>query len=700
MAENKVTDFLIELGFDSNKVLKGLERIEKAAMKSAEKIEKALNGSFKIDTRGLDKSLNASLGQMAKKVDKTFDKIEQRAKNTKAFRFKTQIEEAVKQPRKIGVSGNRAITAAHSVNMSKLQSLNPLVARQIKAQFYSLAGRTKGMNSEQFNIEFSKLQQKLRETISKLTVKAPKNESLNNANTQLDKFAGTAARAATGIYAFRTALEMYQKILTVGLQKEAAERSAQFVLGDKGAKQAQEFVKQLADKTGVDQIETLGSYAKFSAGAGDMPTDQKQDLFQNSIAMSRLMGLSTDEINGILKAFEQMASKGKVQAEELRGQLGDRLAGAFQLFARATGMTVEQLDKAMKDGKVLSKDMLPKVAAEMGKMIDASGGWAKVASSTQTQLGKLSNTWKNDLGNIFTGSESGLNDFVRSLTTFIGSFEGGSKTLGEAFGSLMTDFSHGVDSLTDISYRTQALFDEVRAAYKGLDDAQKEVIDKLGEGFLDSLKIFGEVFAAKRVIGVTQSLFSLGNAIKNLGNSAALARGEIDAKSGGKNKMSAGEAIQQVMVVGMAQGLVDAFTKPFWEKAYSASSNVVDHFRAKVNPTDYALTGDMNLMVPLIWEKVKSWMPSNDSINAATKTISSPPINQQNNVIASNADIVMAIERLSSQVNAQGQKPVPINLTGTVEVKPDEPSFINFTRTGNEEFSSDMLFNSALPEAE
>ncbi|EPO2878875.1 tape measure protein, partial [Shigella sonnei] len=152
------------------------------------------------------------------------------------------------------------------------------------------------------------------------------------------------------------ALEAYRRIMEVGLKKEASQRAAQFVLGDEGAKRATEFVKNLADSSGVDQIETLSSFAKFSAGAGDMNADQKESLFSNVIGTSRLMGLSTDEINGILKAFEQMASKGKIQAEELRGQLGDRMAGAFQLFARSLGMTTEELDKAMKDGKVLSKD--------------------------------------------------------------------------------------------------------------------------------------------------------------------------------------------------------------------------------------------------------------------------------------------------------------------------------------------------------
>ncbi|HCB7441695.1 TPA: tape measure protein, partial [Escherichia coli] len=164
---------------------------------------------------------------------------------------------------------------------------------------------------------------------------------------------------------------------------------------------------------------------------------QKESLFSNVIGTSRLMGLSTDEINGILKAFEQMASKGKIQAEELRGQLGDRMAGAFQLFARSLGMTTEELDKAMKDGKVLSKDVLPKVAKQMGLMIDKAGGWEKIINSTQTQLGRLSNSWNNNLALMFDGSQEGLTDFTRSLTNLLNSLGGQSKNLGEHFGDLM-----------------------------------------------------------------------------------------------------------------------------------------------------------------------------------------------------------------------------------------------------------------------
>ncbi|WP_410966524.1 tape measure protein, partial [Salmonella sp. SAL04182] len=297
------------------------------------------------------------------------------------------IEDTLKplrQPRQPRISGNRAITAAYSANMSKLKGFDPILQKYIKSQFYGLSAKAGQMDNSKFNEKLAQLNASVREAIAKARghTSTSKNNHSEKASNGLDVLATSAIKAGTAIYSFQTALEAYKKVMEVGLKKEASQRAAQFVLGDEGAKRATDFVKNLANNTGVDQIETLSSFAKFSAGAGDMDADQKESLFSNVIGTSRLMGLSTDEINGILKAFEQMASKGKIQAEELRGQLGDRMAGAFQLFARSLGMTTEQLDAAMKNGKVLSKDVLPKVSAEMGRMIDKAGGWEKIINST------------------------------------------------------------------------------------------------------------------------------------------------------------------------------------------------------------------------------------------------------------------------------------------------------------------------------
>ncbi|MCL5081638.1 tape measure protein [Escherichia coli] len=611
MAQFKVDDFLIELSFNSQKVLKGLEKAEKQTMQIASRIEKRLNKAFKVNPT----PLNDSLKVMERNVDKTVSKIEQRLKNTKAFKIKTEIEDTLKplrQPRQPRISGNRAITAAYSANMSKLKGLNPIVEKYIKSQFYALSSKSKTLGNEAFNRELAKLNQNLRETLSKFNKTTSKNNHSEKASNGLDVLATSAIKAGTAIYSFQTALEAYKKVMEVGLKKEASQRAAQFVLGDEGAKRATEFVKNLADSSGVDQIETLSSFAKFSAGAGDMNTDQKESLFSNVIGTSRLMGLSTDEINGILKAFEQMASKGKIQAEELRGQLGDRMAGAFQLFARSLGMTTEQLDAAMKNGKVLSKDVLPKVSAEMGRMIDKAGGWEKIINSTQTQLGRLSNSWNNNLALMFDGSQEGLVDFTRSLTNLLNSLGGQSKNLGEHFGDLMKSMSNGIDDLTTISYRVQGFFDRVTLAYRELNDTQKAVADGIANGLLSALKGLAGIVAVRSGIGAVGGIWNLIRAISTLGNVANTAAGRINSRSGtgsvegGKGKLSVADAITKVMIVGMATDVINSIVKPFYERQMSKSDNPIDKIvRSRVEPTDQALTGDMNSLAAVLWAMVQ-----------------------------------------------------------------------------------------------
>ncbi|HCN1016867.1 TPA: tape measure protein [Escherichia coli] len=613
MAQFKVDSFIVELGFSEN-VVKGLQRVEKAALQSAQRIERNLNRAFKVDTKQLDSNLTSSLGQLERKFNKTFDKIEQRLKNTRAFKIKTEIEDTLKplrQPRQPRISGNRAITAAYSANMSKLKGLNPIVEKYIKSQFYGLASKSKTLGNEAFNRELAKLNQNLRETLSKFNKTTSKNNHSEKASNGLDVLATSAIKAGTAIYSFQTALEAYKKVMEVGLKKEASQRAAQFVLGDEGAKRATEFVKNLANNTGVDQIETLSSFAKFSAGAGDMDAGQKESLFSNVIGTSRLMGLSTDEINGILKAFEQMASKGKIQAEELRGQLGDRMAGAFQLFARSLGMTTEELDKAMKDGKVLSKDVLPKVSAEMGRMIDKAGGWEKIINSTQTQLGRLSNSWNNNLALMFDGSQEGLTDFTRSLTNLLNSLGGQSKNLGEHFGDLMKSMSNGIDDLTTISYRVQGFFDRVTLAYRELNDTQKAVADGIANGLLSALKGLAGIVAVRSGIGAVGGIWNLIRAISTLGNVANTAAGRINSRSagsveGGKGKLSVADAITKVMIVGMATDVINSIVKPLYERQMSKSDNPIDKVvRSKVEPTDQALSGDMNSLAAVLWAMVQ-----------------------------------------------------------------------------------------------
>ncbi|HEI2993652.1 TPA: tape measure protein, partial [Escherichia coli] len=545
MSKFTVDSFIVELSFNEN-VVKGLQRVEKAALQSAQRIERNLNRAFKVDTKQLDSNLTSSLGQLERKFNKTFDKIEQRLKNTRAFKIKTEIEDTLKplrQPRQPRISGNRAITAAYSANMSKLKGLNPIVEKYIKSQFYGLASKAGQMDNTKFNEALAKLNSSVREAITKARGHTSTSINGDRAASSLDNLSSAAVKTAGAFISMQAVLASYQKIMEVGLQRASAERSIDFVF-DKDAGQVKEFTKSLAQTTGLDIAELQSQFAGFGASAKEsMGIQGSEELFKNMIGYARLMGRSEEEIKRALTALSQMAGKGQIMAEELKGQLAEAVPGMVQVFAKATGKSEQELFDAMKKGALKSADTLQKVTQELNKQITAKGGWKAISESTQAQLGNLKNSWNTTLDSIFRGSENGLQDFTRSLTTLLNALGGSGKSLGESLGSLMTDMSHGVDSLTDISYKVRGFFDEVTLAYRGLTDEQKKVVDALGSGLINSLKVLAGVIAVNKVVGVTRSIYGLMTAITRLGQVADTTADNVNRKNGKPSRFNLGNML-------------------------------------------------------------------------------------------------------------------------------------------------------------
>ncbi|HDS0829637.1 TPA: tape measure protein, partial [Escherichia coli] len=535
MSKFTVDSFIVELGFSEN-VIKGLQRVEKAALQSAQRIERNLNGAFKVDTKQLDSNLTASLKSMEGKINKTFDRLEARAKNTKAFRFTSQVNDVINPPRQSRprrVTGDRAITAAYSANMTKLKGLNPIVEKYIKSQFYSLSSKAGQMDNTKFNEALAKLNSSVREAIAKAKVHTSTSINGDRAASSLDNLSSAAVKTAGAFISFQAVLSAYQRVMEVGLQRASSERSIDFVFGDQST-QVKKFIQDLTQITGMDTTETQAQFASFGASAKNtMGLEGSEELFKNLTGYARLMGRSDEQIQRALTALSQMASKGQVMSEELKGQLSEALPGATQAFAKALGLTEKQLFDKMKNGDVKASDALPKFAKELGSQIDSRGGWKAIQDSTQTMLGNLKNTWNNSLTDIFRGSENGLQDFTRSLTTLLNALGGSGKTLGESFGSLMSDMAHGVDNLTDISYRVRAFFDEVTLAYRSLNDTQKKIVDGLSDGLIDGLKMLAVAVTAQKAANVAGGLLNLANAVTSFGDAVNKAKAGKAGSSGG-----------------------------------------------------------------------------------------------------------------------------------------------------------------------
>ena len=312
MAQFTVDSFIVELGFNEN-VIKGLQRVEKAALQSAQRIEKNLNKGFRINTKQLDSNLTSSLGQLERKFNKAFDKFEQRARNTKAFQFTSQVNGALKQPRQPRVNtGDRAVRAAYQANMSKLKGFDPILQKYIKSQFYGLSANSK------FNEKLAQLNASVREAITKARGHTSTSINSDRAASSLDNLSSAAVKTAGAFISFQAVLSAYQRVMEVGLQRASSERSIDFVFGDQST-QVKKFIQDLTQITGMDTTETQAQFASFGASAKNtMGLEGAEELFKNLTGYSRLMGRSDEQIQRALTAVSQMASKGQVMAEELK----------------------------------------------------------------------------------------------------------------------------------------------------------------------------------------------------------------------------------------------------------------------------------------------------------------------------------------------------------------------------------------------
>lgn len=677
MAQFKVDDFLIELSFSSQKVLKGLEKAEKQTMQIASRIEKRLNKAFKVNPT----PLNDSLKVMERNVDKTVSKIEQRLKNTKAFKIKTEIEDTLKplrQPRQPRISGNRAITAAYSANMTKLKGLNPIVEKYIKSQFYGLSAKTGSMDNSKFNEALAKLNSSVREAIAKARGHTSTSINSDRAASSLDNLSSAAVRAAGAFISFQAVLSAYQRVMEVGLQRASSERSIDFVFGDQST-QVKKFIQDLTQITGMDTTETQAQFASFGASATTtMGLEGSEELFKNLTGYARLMGRSDEQIQRALTAVSQMASKGQVMAEELKGQLSEALPGATQAFAKALGLTEKQLFDKMKNGDVKASDALPKFAKELGSQIDSRGGWKAIQDSTQTMLGNLKNTWNNSLTDIFRGSENGLQDFTRSLTTLLNSLGGSGKSLGESLGSLMTSMSSGVDSLTDISYRVRAFFDEVTLAYRGLTDEQKKVVDALGSGLINSLKVLAGVIAVNKVVGVTRSIYGLMTAITRLGQVADTTAENVNRNNGKPSRLNP----MNMLLAGSAL-----------YAGYERLASTPERMEAQAKLPE--LAKESGLKPVFTMDDVKGWFNS-AAMNLAN--FQHPElITMRQDAALTNTDIQSLRDEISA-LSKRIQEPVKVSLGGEVAIKPDETSFMTFSSNIYDQYAEATLLSSSFPE--
>ena len=131
---------------------------------------------------------------------------------------------------------------------------------------------------------------------------------------------------------------------------------------------AMEAVKTAVEEYNVPQEVAIRGMTRLSAavlGSGGNINNAAEAFLNTTAAIKGTAG-SADDVKSAITAMVQIYSKGKVSAEELSGQLGERFPAAVTKFAKANNISTQTLQKNLKDGTV-GLDMLSKFVASLGE---------------------------------------------------------------------------------------------------------------------------------------------------------------------------------------------------------------------------------------------------------------------------------------------------------------------------------------------
>lgn len=425
-----------------------------------------INFGLGANDRGLRASVT-SLKKFGREVERAAEsQVKGASKTATAMRRQEKsIISAIKrvrdlnaQTRRIGANptniaaANRSLTA-FTKTMTK-GSLTALDYQRANARLTTSLGnvsrRLKDVAKQQ-NVKQLSNMSDMMQNLANAAVLA--NGPLGGIAARISVFASAAKRAGlatagmiAGIAAAGFGVAKLSSAIIRNASKMGAIRSQLDAITGSSAITARAFdeVIKISRKSGQALAQTGQQYAKFmiAAQGTNLEGSRSKRIFETVAQAAGKLQLPLEQSQGIFRALEQIMSKGTVQSEELRGQLGDRLPGAFKIASRAMGVTTQKLGEMLKQGQVISEDFLPKFAAELRKTFNLGGtidtlqaAFQNLSTSTTLLLDTIdqtlgiSNTFKKALRGL-----AGAFDFLRlNIENVIG-------VIGALTGALAANF--------------------------------------------------------------------------------------------------------------------------------------------------------------------------------------------------------------------------------------------------------------------
>jgi tape measure domain-containing protein len=217
-----------------------------------------------------------------------------------------------------------------------------------------------------------------------------------------------------------------------------------------------QFIDASSRRLAIPQDQLNKQFTQLSAsviGAGGN-VDAAKMAFEGIAAGIRGTGGSLADMQSAMLATSQVFSKGKVSAEELRQQIGERLPGAFTIFAESIGKTPQELDRMLARGEVTLNDFMSfvqalsdrygKSAEEIAASSQSAGDrmattFARIREAVGRELQPVGAQFQETFARFFAENEQAIVDFAKGLAdslTAIGNFVSSNLEAIKALGAL------------------------------------------------------------------------------------------------------------------------------------------------------------------------------------------------------------------------------------------------------------------------
>ncbi len=248
-------------------------------------------------------------------------------------------------------------------------------------------------------------------------------------NGSLDETITRLSSLAVGTFSVNKAFDYLRQGLRITSDFQRLEASLKAVSkNEEDFGRSMTFLQVTSDQLGLSYESLASSYKSLKAASNGTALEgaATERIFTAVTKASAALQLSSEDTKGALNALQQMLSKGVVSAEELRQQLGERVPGAFKLFAEGLGVSEVKLNKMLEQGEILSDVALPKFAEALERTYgdkaqanvdNMAGSFQPLKDQASFLVAELSKTTGVDT--FFTKLSNGLADVTRGFRELI-----------------------------------------------------------------------------------------------------------------------------------------------------------------------------------------------------------------------------------------------------------------------------------------